>query len=286
MNEGHVDRFTLTARSGEPIAVEKRPAGPSVRGAVLISPAMATRSRYYAPLAEWLRARGFTTYVFDYQGYGASARTPLREVRADFLTWGDDAALVADRVRADCGDLPLTWLGHSLGGQLLAFTSTGAVDAAVIVASGTGYWRDAEGRDRLLAPLLWYVVAPVLTRVCGYYPGRAISLLGDIPGPVMRQWGSWCRNPGYMLGVHPELRSMFARFRGPLVSLSFTDDATMSTTATRRLESWYTGAELDQRRIEPADVGRQRIGHMGLFHRDATDLWERLLLPTLAVGAG
>lgn len=276
-----VDRFTLTATNGEPIAVERRaPRRGVARAAVVIAPAMATRARFYVPLADWLSTHGVVVYTFDYQGHGASARTPLPDVTADFLTWGDDAATVATWVRADT-DLPLTWVGHSLGGQLLAFTPPGTLDAAIIVASGTGYWRNAEGRDRLLAPLLWYVIAPTLTRLFGYYPGKRVRLLGDIPGPVMRQWATWCKHPDYILGILPEYRDVFAAVEIPVTSLSFTDDQTMSRTATAHLESFYTGADLTPLRVSPAELGTHRIGHMGLFYRDRQPLWERTILPLI-----
>ena len=262
--------------------MERRSPDGASRGAVLIAPAMATKASFYAPLATWLATQGFTAYTFDYQGHGRSARTPLREVQADFLTWARDAATVAAWVREDAPGLSVTWLGHSLGGQLLGFAPRDALDRAIIVGSGTGYWRNAEGRDRILAPLLWYVVEPIATRLFGYFPGRRVKLLGDIPGPVIRQWAGWCRHPGYLLGALPEHRKAFAGVRVPITSVSFTDDATMSAIATAQLEEYYAGAPLTRLRYDPTDLGQARIGHMGFFYRDREALWEQVLPPLLA----
>ena len=281
---------TLHATDGEPVVVNRfAPAG-TPRGAVLVAPAMATRASYYAPFAGWLAGQGFLVYTFDYQGYGASARTPLKEVTADILTWASDAALVVDHVRADIDAtvpdngtrLPLTWIGHSLGCQLLPFTDHSKIDRAVITCGGTGWWKNADYPDKAIAPLLWWVVAPALVKLFGYYPGRKIRLLGDIPGPVMTQWATWCRNPDYLLGVLPEHRATYDAVTMPVTALTFTDDATMSAKASAHLESFYTGADLTPKRHAPQDLGREKIGHMGLVRRGSEDLWEKLLLPELA----
>lgn len=280
-----VSRTVITATNGEPIAVDRWDPSVTTRGAVLIVPAMATRARFYGPLAQWLTSQGFTAITFDYQGYGASARTPLRDVRADILTWAADAATVLDWARSQTSGVPLTWVGHSLGGQLLPFVGHQQLDAAVIVGSGTGYWRHSEGLNRVLAPALWYAIAPAATAAFGYYPGRRLRLLGDLPAPVMHQWMSWCKHPDYLLGLHPEHRQAFADVRLPLTSISFTDDKTMSTAATAQLESFYTGADLTRIRLRPEELGAKEIGHFGLFRRGNDTLWERALLDQIRASA-
>lgn len=279
-------KTTLTAENGEPISVTThRPASDKPLGAVLIAPAMATKARYYTPLAEWLVQQGFVVYRFDYQGYGESARTPLKEVKADILTWAQDAAVVVDWVSDDAGELPLTWIGHSLGGQVLPFVDHTRLASAMIVACGTGYWKHSEGINRVLAPALWYAVAPGLIRLFGYYPGRKIKLLGDLPPQVMRQWAKWCKHPDYVIGVFPEYRRTFAEVTIPMTSISFTDDRTMSAAATAQLENFYTGAELTRDRFEPAGLEAESIDHFGFFRRGREDLWDRVLLPRIFAAA-
>lgn len=276
---------TIEGAGGGPLVVRRwSVGGRTPQGAVLVVPAMATRSSYYAAVARWIAEQGWVAYTFDYQGYGDSATRPsLRGVEADMFTWAGDAAAVLSWVRQDEPELPVTWLGHSLGGQLLAFAPHAQVAHAVFVASGTGYWKLSEGKVRVLAPLLWYVAAPALTPLFGYFPGRRIGLVGDLPAPVIRQWAGWCKNPDYLRGAHPELEQTFADVRVPLTAITFSDDQTMSEAASASLESYYRNAPVTRVRVRPADHDRERIGHMGLFRRGNEDLWHTLLLPELSV---
>lgn len=276
------EEFALTAHNNAPIALVKRTPIQPPQGGVIVAPAMATPSRFYSDFSSWLAESGFVTYSFDYQGYGASALTPLRDVRADLFNWSKDVRTVQEWVSDDLGDLPLTWVGHSLGGQLLPFTNPSELRSAIIVASGTGYWGHAEGMHRLLAPALWFAIAPALTRLYGYYPGRRFKILGDLPAPAMRQWTTWCKHPDYLLGPSPEFREKFDAFSTPLTSLSFTDDETMSASATAHLLSLFSGTTVTDLRLTPESMGATRVGHMGFFQERNRTAWKGTLLPLLA----
>ena len=280
--------YEITAENGQPLnATRHAPTDTdTVRGAVILVPAMATPARHYYPLADWFTQQGYVVHTFDYQGYGASARTPLAEVEADILTWADDAAVMLDHVAETEDSVPLHWVGHSLGGQLLAFTDHSKLTQATIMCSGTGYWKLSEGRNRVLAPALWYAIAPTTTRIRGYFPGKRLRILGDLPAPVMRQWAYWCKRPNYMLDVHPEFADSFASLTIPLTSISFTDDETMSAPATRQLESWYVNAQLEPRRYEPSQLGATRITHMGPIKYRNAHIWPELFGHITAGGSG
>ena len=46
--------------------------------------------------------------------------------------------------------------------------------------------------------------APVLTPLFGYFPGKALRMVGDLPAPAMRQWSRWCRHPEFAWGAEPD----------------------------------------------------------------------------------
>ncbi|MDR2322042.1 MAG: alpha/beta fold hydrolase [Microbacterium sp.] len=275
MNLGELG-YEVTSRNGAPLNATRIPCIGEPRGVILIVPAMATAARHYTSLAKWFAEQGFTVHTFDYQGYGASARTPLKDVSADIFTWADDASAMLEHVATLEPNLPIHWVGHSLGGQLLPFADHTLLADATILCSGTGYWRLSEGRNRLIAPALWYAIAPLATRINGYYPGRKLKILGDLPAPVMRQWTRWCKHPNYMLGVHPELRQKFSAVRIPLTSISFTDDETMSAAATGQLESWFSEAQVESRRLSPEGLGVHRITHMGIINKHVASTWQHV----------
>lgn len=252
------------------------------RGVVLIVPAMATTAGYYATFASWLRDRGLAVMTFDYRGYGESLRGPMREVRNDLVRWALDARDALDHAYSRAEGLPVTWLGHSLGGQILPFADHVKANRAISVAAGTGYWRHNSPGVRRTAPLLWKVIAPSAIAVAGYFPGRRLRILGDLPPNVMRQWARWCLHPDYLFGELPKLREAFSQVDVPMASLSFTDDEFMSATSISTLDTLYAAIDTIRARYTPEQLGVPRMGHFGFFRANQVDLWDELVLPHVA----
>lgn len=269
----------VAARDGYPLSAHTFGDAKAARAAVLVVPAMGVEQQYYAAFAQWLAARGYFVVTFDYRGMGHSRRGALRALKADVLTWAeqDTGAMVAF-LRGHAGDKPLLWFGHSLGGQIFGMVPGHEhFRAMVTVAAGSGYWREYAPRLRRIAPLLWFVIVPLSVPLAGYFPGRALGMIGDVPAGVMRQWRSWCLDPDYLFGVMPAaVREHYAALRLPLLSLSFTDDEYLSRRNIESLHGFYAGAAREMNRIAPADVGVPSIGHFGFFRKrfEAT-LWSR-----------
>jgi len=105
-----------------PIAARFYAPRSSARGAVLIVPAMGVPQAFYAAFATWLTNEGFHVATFDYRGMGKSRRGPLSAVHANIITWAQqDTAAVLHALAARAPGLPITWIGHSLGGQIIPF---------------------------------------------------------------------------------------------------------------------------------------------------------------------
>ena len=250
------------------------------KGAVLIVPAMGCGQDYYRSFASWLASQGFTVATFDYRGTGLSRRGALRGFKADIFDWArlDCAAMVEALPQR-----PLYWIGHSLGGQILPLVPNHAlIKKAVTVATGSGYWRENSPRIRPMAWWLWFVLTPLVLPLCGYFPGKTLRKVGDLPKGVMQQWRRWCLDPEYAVGAEG-LRAQYAAVRTPIVSLSFSDDEMMSLRNTESIHGFYSGAPRTMKRLAPHDIGAKRIGHFGFF-RSAFEgsLWRQHLLPELA----
>ena len=270
---------TVAAGDGYPLSAHTFGDAQAARAAVLVVPAMGVEQQYYAAFAHWLAARGYFVVTFDYRGIGRSRRGSLRQLNADVLTWAeqDTGAMVAF-LRERAGGKPLLWVGHSLGGQILPLVPGHEhVKAMVTVAAGSGYWRDYAPGLKRVVPLLWFVIVPLSIPLAGYFPGRMLRMIGDLPAGVMRQWRSWCLDPDYLFGVMPAaVRELYAALKLPLLSLSFTDDEYLSEKNIQSLHGFYAGAARDMRRISPADIGVAGIGHFGFFRRRfEASLWPR-----------
>ena len=191
-----------------------------------------------------------------------------------------------DALAAAAPGKPLTWLGHSLGGQVLPFVpNRDRVAKMVTVTAGSGYWRESPLGLRWRVWFLWYFLVPLSVRLWGYFPGRRLGVVGDVPRRVMEQWRRWCLDPEYAVGVEgAAVRALFAAVETPIVSLSFTDDELMSARNVASLHGFYTRAPRVMHRLRPRDVGERRIGHFGFFRRRyERSLWRPYLLPALDV---
>jgi predicted alpha/beta hydrolase len=253
------DGFELGARRYDP------PAGVRPRALLVLAPAMGVRQAFYASLASWLGQRG-------------SRRGTLSGFRADLFDWATkDCAAVLDHARSIDPSLPIGWVGHSVGAQLLGLVpNRHLVSAALSVAAGSGYWRFNARPLRYYVLALWFLV-PFVTRAVGYFPGKKLRTVGDLPSGVANQWRKWCLDVDYM-GVEGEaLRAQLAGVDIPITALSIQDDELMTLRGTKALFGLYRGAQVEVRRVRPADHGLARVGHFGFFRPGMeTTLWPML----------
>ncbi|HYD96032.1 MAG TPA: alpha/beta fold hydrolase [Noviherbaspirillum sp.] len=269
------DGFTLAATRFVPAAAPK---------AVVVLPcAMGIRQDFYFPFAQFLAQQGFAVLTFDYRGAGASVpekhRRSLRGLQADLFIWAERDYNAALRVAKEWQrNLPLLVVGHSLGGQLPGLLpDRDLIDGILTVAAGSGYWRHNVPKLKRYVWFMWYVAVPLCTPLFGYFPGKRLRMVGDLPRGVVYQWSRWCRHPDYVVdGKGRLIRDGFDRIRVPVLSLSFTDDELLSRKSIDRLHGIYRNAPVERRHIAPADVQARRIGHFGFFRPEfRTTLWRQ-----------
>ena len=281
-----------TLREGRIVArVFEPPAGVPVTLQVVIGPAMGVPQRHYADFAAWLAAQGVRVLTFDYRGQGASlallAHRRLRQVDATLHDWRADYEAATQHLHARAPQLPLLLVGHSLGAQLPGlFERTEHIAGLLAVAAGSGYWRENAPQLRKRALLLWHGMVPLLTPLFGYFPGRRLGAVGDLPAGVIRQWRRWCLHPQYSGAEGPAVRQRYAAVRFPIQALSITDDEMMTLPGTQSLLALYANAPRRIERVAPADHGLPRIGHLGWFHpRFQATLWPFTLQALRALAA-
>jgi predicted alpha/beta hydrolase len=278
----HDHRLTqVRAADGYPLAATTFGDAGTARAGVLIVPAMGVDQRYYAPFASWLAEQGYFVTAFDYRGTGGSRppqfRDSLRGFEADVRTWAtQDVPAMVDFAAERVPGRRLLWVGHSLGGQILGLVpNRERVQAMVTVACGSGYWLHNSPKLRATVWWLWFFMVPLSIRLLGYFPGRRLKKIGDLPAGVMRQWRAWCLDREYVVGVEGDgVRRDYATLTTPILSLSFADDEYMSARNIESIHSFYAAAPREMKRLHPRDVGVERIGHFGFFRRALADsLW-------------
>jgi predicted alpha/beta hydrolase len=272
---------TLTTPDGAAIVLRNWEPSGDTQGSVVIGGAMGVKQDYYAPFAGWLARQGWRVTTFDYRGSGLSLPQgkSLRDVDADLFDWASDLESTIDHAHAALPDKPLHLVGHSLGAQLPGLVANQhKVSGLLSVAAGSGYWRENAPQLKRLILYFWYVLVPLATRLFGYFPGRKLRKVGDLPRGVILQWRRWCLNPRYSVGAEGEpARRSYAGVTFPVLALSITDDELMTLRGTHSLLALYENARREVHRIAPADLALRRIGHFGPFRSEQQQaLWPRM----------
>ncbi|BBH71462.1 alpha/beta hydrolase [Actinoplanes sp. OR16] len=249
--------------------------------ALVIHPATATPSRFYANFAAYLADNGIATVTYDYRGTGRSG-SPRANRSLGMRDWiTEDVPAVTAWTAARFPGLPQLAIGHSVGGHALALGYGGpGLSGLVILASHAASARAVpDPAERRRVRLLLHVVGPALGSVLGYVPARRLGLGEDIPAAAMRQWGGWAKLDGYFFDDPAmDAAARAATVTQPVLAVGFTDDKWATPASIDRLTSHLTAAPVERRTYSPADGGVDAIGHHGFLRRGVRDtLWPELL---------
>ncbi len=240
-------------------------------GTIIINAATGVLARYYHPYARFLAAAGFAVLTYDYRGIGLSRPPELRGCGYRWRDWGEkdfEAVLRAARARDPRGLLAV--VGHSIGGFLIGFAPSAiGVDRILTIGAQYAYWRDYTPSRRRRLVLRWHVVMPALTRAFGYFPGKSLGWLEDLPAGVADEWSfrQARMEASYPADEQPTILSRFAAVRAPILALAASDDEYATETALRRTLAYYPGSARRLVVLTPAHLDLDRLGHFSLFHR-------------------
>jgi predicted alpha/beta hydrolase len=248
-------------------------------GSVVVNPATGVLARYYHYYADFLAGEGFDVLTYDYRGIGLSRPESLKGCRYRWREWGEqdfDAALRFMDVGRP--GQPLYVVGHSIGGYLPGLSPTAKrIDRMLTMGAQYAYWPDYASGHRLRLFVKWHVVMPVLTAAFGYFPGKRLGWLEDLPAGVANEWSF---RGARMEATHPaeERGDVLRRFEAvtaPILAVTMSDDDIGTVSAIRRTLCYYRKAPVTQVLLKPEDCGLAAIGHFSLFHsRHREGFWQ------------
>ena len=240
-------------------------------------------ARFYRRFARYLAERGAAVLTFDYRGIGASREGHLRDLKAGMDDWAvKDLGAALAEARTTYPQLPLSAVAHSVGTLYIGATPDALrLSKLVFLGPHTGYWRDYHAKWRLPLFLVWHAFMPAVTRVVGYFPGRALRLGEDLPRQVAYDWAGRRQPALVKTELHrrrfgPHLHR-FAEFRADTLSISASDDAFAPPQAAQRLLAMFSGIAAVRETVTPASLGCRRLGHFGFMRQKTGEyFWRRI----------
>ena len=162
----------------------------------------------YRGFAGYLARRGYAVLTYDYRGIGDSRQKSLVGYnqpkslvgfKASMADWAAlDATAAVAWMRERYKTLPLSYVGHSFGGQALGLLANNAeVSRALLIAAQAGYWKLMATPERYRVYAMLNFVGTPLTRLLGYAPGWG-GMGEDLPKGVFEQWAGWVMIPRYL----------------------------------------------------------------------------------------
>ncbi len=279
-----IDNISIPATDGYLLGASLFLPRGAKRHAVLINSATAVPRKIYRGFAGYLAGRGCAVLTYDYRGVGDSRQKALVGYnqpkslvgfKASMSDWAAlDVTGAVAWMRERYHTLPLSFVGHSFGGQALGLLpNNNEVSRALLVAAQAAYWKLMASPERYrVYAMLKFVGAP-LARLLGYAPAWS-GIAEDLPRDVFLQWVSWVMRKRYLFD-DPELGGLknFAQFHGAMRALVMSDDPWATRPSVELLCSGFTSITPEIVTITPAE-GVARIGHFGFFRSDHRDtLW-------------
>lgn len=275
----HGDPIEIICQDGVRLGGHRwRAAGGRADAVVVVNAATGVLASYYHRYARFLASQAFDVITYDYRGIGASRPASLRGCRYRWSDWGTlDFDAVMQVAQRHANGSPLLVVGHSIGGFLPGLAENARwITRMLTVGAQHAWWRDYAVGSRTRLVLKWHVVMPLLTALCGYFPGRRLGWLEDLPAGVANEW-SFRRER--MELSHPaadrgEILRRFEAVAAPILAIAIDDDDLAPPQAVRRGLSYYPNAPATQVVLTPSRLDMAKIGHAGLFHaRHADGFW-------------
>lgn len=236
---------------------------------LIIHSAMASPSKIYNKMSDFLVQNGISVVYFDPRGVGNNS--DYKE--ATLQDWCDDVEMIADHFREK--DYKTHFLGHSIGGQLFGrFKSPDKFNKVIFLCSSTGIWWENKHIPTLLqSAFVMNIYIPLSNFIFGYTGAELVGMGLNLPKYAASEWAKWCRSKGYIKSYSNKFSSNhYNTFNGKILNIRVSDDPIANKDSSKKLQDIYSKADF----IEYVVEGEGKVGHFGFSHPSQIKHWEKL----------
>lgn len=244
---------------------------------MIIGTSIAVTQAIYEDFAEYFCKQGFHVYSFDYRGIGRSAPKKLRNFRANLYQWATvDLDAILLHIKHRFPKKEIIFLGHGLSGEIVGLAPASQYINRMVMLNSTF----TSERFRPLAYRIWMkgilFLGPILVPFFGYFPGKLLRFLQNVPLGVMHQLSVWYNNHNGLFDHYSDHN--FRKLKMPILALHVSDDWLTPPFAAIALLERFPNASIKRLLLTPKQSGTRKLGHSGYFSiRQKSTLWLELI---------
>ena len=243
---------------------------------LVVGPGAGVEQARYRPFAEYCAERGCAVLTFDYRGIGYSGNDRMKDFQATLRQWANqDLDAVLRHAHNAFPKQEIVFVGHCISGEIAGIAPAGEyIHRMVLVSSALSCWRLWPHRSQFLI-LLMKLLTPLIVWRYGFFPGKRLRYLNDMPRGVILELSNWCNRPNGLFDVFPD--NNYRKMKIPLLAYSFTDDWFSPPKAVAALLGHFSNAQPRWQHLDPVEIGLKKVGHDGFFDPACATLWEQML---------
>jgi predicted alpha/beta hydrolase len=251
-------------------------------GTIVVSSATGVRKEFYINFSQFLVSKGYAVLLYDYRGIGGSAPNHLASLKSYMHEWGTQDMnavlnyLVNEKKRTD-----ITWIGHSVGAQLIGFLDNRQhIRKVIAINAALGHWRYFPFPVKWLIWMLWYFVGPLMVKVYGYGTMRKIGWGENLPPNILLEWRKWCLSKTYFRGLLLEKlqADKFYHFTTPITSVYISDDFIANDKTVPLMMNFFPNSPQEILKLPVGKYTSAKVGHTGIFRKKfRQSLWPLLV---------
>jgi predicted alpha/beta hydrolase len=268
---------TIKTKDGKKIRARVYVPEEEAKGVIVISPSATVTQEFYFDIACFFREHNFAVISFDFRGTGDSAPLALKGFEASLANWAlQDTDAVLRHTKNQFPKHELIFLGHGIGGEITGLAPASQfINRIILVGSGLSCSRVRRLKERVWIDVIKNFIK-LTSWLLGYFPGKGLRVLTNLPKGVVYEWIDWCDNENGLFDDFSDHN--YRRLEIPLLAFSFSDDWRSQERGVQALLEHFGSAFITWHHVNPKQLNKRRIGHSGFFKaRFEKIFWEQIL---------